>query len=201
MTPALRSLVALSAAIAWRDPAVLAAAIERAVRLAGPLDAEEALLQSYLFVGYPAALNAIAAWRRRTGRAAPARLAEPASIREERGERICRAVYGGAYVRLRANVAALQPELDAWMIEEGYGKVLGRPGMELVARELCIVGLLGAQPAADQLFSHMRGALRVGASMEDLEQALAEVAGVVSPERASAAYAVWQRVQARTGEG
>jgi 4-carboxymuconolactone decarboxylase len=201
MTPALRSLVALSAAIAWRDPAALAAAIERAARLADPQAAEEALLQSYLFVGYPAALNAIAAWRRRTERAAPARLGEPAAIREERGQQVCRAVYGRAYDRLRTNVAALQPELDAWMIEEGYGKVLGRPGMELVARELCVVGLLGAQPAADQLFSHLRGALRVGASIEDLEQALAEVAGVVSPERAAAAYAVWQRVRTRTGEG
>ena len=37
-----------------------------------PTPVEEALLQSYLFVGYPAALNAFALWRQLSGRPAPA---------------------------------------------------------------------------------------------------------------------------------
>jgi len=47
--------------------------IEASMRdLPEPTPVEEALLQSYLFVGYPAALNAFALWRQLSGRPAPA---------------------------------------------------------------------------------------------------------------------------------
>ena len=68
-----------------------------------------------------------------------------------RGEATCAAVYGPFYERLRLNIRALHPALDAWMIVEGYGKVLGRPGLDLARRELaCRGGLRGraAGPAA-----------------------------------------------------
>ena len=67
-TPA---LVRLSAALAARAEDMLEARL-RALASAGPavaLEVEETLLQSYLFLGYPAALNALALWRRLSGRA------------------------------------------------------------------------------------------------------------------------------------
>jgi alkylhydroperoxidase/carboxymuconolactone decarboxylase family protein YurZ len=75
--------------------------------------------------------------------------------------------------------------------------VLGRAGLALRKRELCIVALLAAQPARDQLFSHLRGALLAGASEDEVEAVLDAVAGVLPIERASAAYATWQRVRTR----
>jgi len=198
---AVQALVMLSAAVALRDPAKLAAAIDSAAAVADPGQVEEALLQSYLFVGYPGALQAIGMWRERTGRAAPAASAEEAGaareFRNARGEAVCRTVYGNAYAGLQRNVAALHPELGAWMIEEGYGKVLGRGGLPLVTRELCIVGLLCAQPAPRQLFSHLRGAQNAGASAEQIEAALDAVAQLLPLDRSAAAWAVWQEVRER----
>ncbi|HUH12047.1 MAG TPA: hypothetical protein VMK65_03020, partial [Longimicrobiales bacterium] len=54
------ALVRLSAALATGDAAALDAELERAAAVAAPQAVEEALVQSYLFLGYPTALNALA---------------------------------------------------------------------------------------------------------------------------------------------
>lgn len=173
-------LVALSAALAAGDPDRVAVRLDAAAASVDPVAVEEAILQSYLFVGFPAALNALARWRE--GRPAATAPTEGDGVHpwRERGERVCRAVYGGAYDALREGVARLHPDVEAWMVREGYGKVIGRPGLALPLRELCIVGLLAAQDAPRQLHSHLRGALNVGVSearvAAALEVALAEVA-------------------------
>ena len=75
-------------------------------------------------------------WRRISGRAV-----EPDALVEtwddvaewtRRGEQTCRAVYGSHYEKLRQNIRALHPALDAWMITEGYGKVLSRGALDLL---------------------------------------------------------------------
>ena len=85
---------------------------------------------------------------------------------------MCRRVYGTQYDGLRGNIAALHPDLDRWMVDEGYGRVLGRPGLPLVERELCIVGILTVLGTSRQLYAHLRGALRVGASPEEVAAAV-----------------------------
>lgn len=166
------ALVALSAAVAAGAPARVAARLDHAARVAEAAAVEEAILQSYLFVGFPAALNALALWRERVpGIAAPAEGLDPEAW-ASRGDAVCRTVYGGAYGALRSGVAALHPDVEAWMVQEGYGKVLGRPGLALGVRELCIVGLLAAQDAPRQLHSHLRGALNAGVPEERVEAAL-----------------------------
>jgi 4-carboxymuconolactone decarboxylase len=85
------------------------------------------------------------------------------------------------------------------MVTEGYGKVLGRPALALDVRELCIVALLVAQDAPQQLYSHVRGALRVGNSAEDVKEAVRVAGTVAGPERASAAMQVYDMVRARYG--
>lgn len=200
MDDAVRAVVALSAALGSGDRGRIEAAIDRAASVAEPVAVEEALLQSYLFLGYPAALNALALWRERTGgRAAPGVEEEWGGWRE-RGERVCERVYGGQYARLRENVARLHPELERWMLTEGYGKVLGRPGLELRVRELCIVALLAGADAEPQLHAHLRGALNVGASPEEVEEALALACRVVRAERGEAAMRVWEAVRRRWEE-
>jgi 4-carboxymuconolactone decarboxylase len=72
VTEGVGALVVLSAALTVADPEVLGAALDRAGALADPVQVEEVLVQSYLFLGYPAALNALALWRARSGRSAPA---------------------------------------------------------------------------------------------------------------------------------
>ena len=173
MNDALRALIALCAALGARNKAALTITMDQAAASADPTDVEEALLQSYLFVGYPVALQAIGMWRERTGNSAPAEANEedPRDWRP-RGEAVCAEVYGGQYERLRANIARLHPDMERWMLEEGYGKVLGRPGLDLKVRELCIVAVLVGLDTPQQLYSHLRGALNVGASMEEVETAV-----------------------------
>lgn len=162
---------------------------------------EEALLQSHLFAGYPAAIAALGRWRALAGASGAEAGLEEGVDWAERGAAVCERVYGGQYGRLRANVAYLHPELERWMVRDGYGKVLGRPGLALAARELCVVALLCAQDAEPQLYSHMRGALQVGCTEEQVETVL-EIAGrIVAPTNARAARRVWAKVRQRTGSG
>ena len=191
------ALVRLSAALAGGSDDALDAALDAAASVARPEAVEEALLQSYLFLGYPAALNAFGRWRRRQPRPAapPAPDDWPAWV--ERGAHVCERVYAGQYPRLRANIRALHPDMERWMVAEGYGKVLGRPGLELRARELCIVALLAGQRAEPQLYAHLRGALNAGARAEEVEAALSLATEHVGEERRGVAEAVWREVSAR----
>lgn len=195
-----RLLARLAAAVAAGDEQE----VGEAARDLGPLvprrAAEEAVLQTYLFAGFPAAINGFAAleraWPRRTdvgesvpggsaaqdeslpgGAAAkgvadavsPSRTTELAdgwNAWRERGEVLCARVYGPWYPRLRRRMRELSPELDEWMVVEGYGKTLSRPGLTNAERELCAVAALAAVGAAPQLEAHLEGARRMGLADE-----------------------------------
>lgn len=197
MTDSTRALLDISAALAGGSSGRLDSALRAAIGVAEPVAVEEALLQSYLFLGYPAALRGLAAWRRVSELPA---LAEPASdshLWEKRGAEICATVYGGQYERLRANIAALHPDMERWMVVEGYGKVLGRPGLGLKERELCIVALLAPQDAGPQIYSHLRGALNAGAEEADVDEAVRRLLGSLPPERSRMLVEQWNAVRAR----
>lgn len=194
-----RALLVLSAAVAAGDAAQRRAAMRRAAEVARPLAVEEALLQSYLFLGFPAALTALTEWRDIAGARADEEI-DRADLAEwtRRGEAVCRTVYGGAYERLRSNVRRVHPAMDDWMIQEGYGKVLARHGLDLETRELCIVAVLSAARREPQLHSHLRGALHAGCSPAAVEEALD--AGLELVDDASwreGARALWSRVRDR----
>src|SRR5579859_1226453 len=117
---------------------------------------EELLLQTYLFAGFPRALNAMREWRRLVS-APSADAGQTKGDTRAAGEATCENVYSNMYERLRQNIRALHPALDEWMIEEGYGKVLSRPGLDLGRRELCIVAACAATGQSRQLHSHLHG--------------------------------------------
>jgi 4-carboxymuconolactone decarboxylase len=197
MTEEVRTLIRISAALARSRPDQL----ERELRAARGVDAravEEVLLQSYLFLGYPAALRGLAAWRTISGVAAPADTPdEDPATWWERGARTCERVYGGQYARLRSNIAALHPDVERWMLLEGYGKVLSRPGLDLAVRELCIIALLASQDAAPQLYSHLRGALNAGASLDDVEETVRLLRDLLGREQSNRLAEQWRAVLAR----
>jgi 4-carboxymuconolactone decarboxylase len=197
VTDGVRALIEVSAALALGDREQLNGALSAALGSAEVTAIEEALLQSYLFLGYPAALRGIAAWRELSGRPAPEALPADVFAWRQRGEETCSRVYGGQYDRLRANIAALHPEMEQWMITEGYGKVLSRPGLDLATRELCIVALLAPQDAAPQLYSHLRGALNAGASETMVAEVVRQLEARLPAERASVLDTQWQAVRAR----
>jgi len=106
-------------------------------------------------------------------------------------------VYGKFYDKLRHNIVELHPELDEWMILEGYGKVLSRPGLDLVRRELCIVASCVAAGQDRQLHSHLHGARNVGAPEQAISDTLSALDGLVDEEHLKRAQLLWARVKDR----
>lgn len=206
LEPGARLLVEISAALAARDSGALEDAFARAAAgVCDRLSVEEALLQSYLFLGYPAALTALTAWRA-VGGPHPVEiddLATPERVADwiRRGESVCRRVYGRAYEKLRANVARAHPAMDQWMVTEGYGKVLGRPGLDLRDRELCIVAILAVTGWEPQLHSHLRGAVHAGARPSEVEEALEVGLRYAGEQPAASARRLWERVAGGQADG
>jgi 4-carboxymuconolactone decarboxylase len=150
------------------------------------------LLQSILMVGYPRVLVAFGLWRKASRVAAPSADpdAEYGKVAEwtARGEETCGVVYGPNYRRLRENVRDLHPALDLWMITEGYGRTMSRPGLDLLRRELCNVAQTAVLEVPRQLHSHLRGALHAGATFTQVD-------GVLSVVNPLLSYDQWKRVK------
>ncbi len=180
--PELQRVLGLyAAAVALSDAPAMTAALElgreRTVRRTAFY---ELALQSYLFLGFPRMLIAVehlaSVWPEPTPFVEPS----PVSALEalewfERGNALCKVIYGDAYQPLKAKVMSMSPELFSWMIVEGYGKVLSRPGLGSIEREIGNVAFLMVDDCESQLHSHMRGALRVGASPELLSAVIHDV--------------------------
>lgn len=58
------------------------------------------------------------------------------------------------------------------MIVEGYGKVLSRPQLGTVERELCTVAALTVMSKERQLLSHIKGSLNIGASKDEVREVI-----------------------------
>lgn len=189
-------LVDLAAALAAGDVDAEATAFDRLEATDRVAEVEELLLQSYLFLGFPVALEAFRRWRTR-GHPPPAAGEERWEVWHERGEAVCHTVYGDKYERLRQNVARLHPDLDRWMVAEGYGKVLGRPDLSLEVRETCIVGMLVVLGARRQLRSHLQGALNAGVEPADVEVVVERASRLARPEHVELARKLWRTLRAR----
>src|SRR5713101_9189536 len=164
---------------------------------------EELLLQSMLVVGYPLALVAFAAWR---GVGGPAPVegdgAEDLAHADweswaARGAAVCREVYGRAYHKLLVNLRALHPALEDLVLVDAYGKVIGRPGLDLKRRELCTVATTAVLGTAEQLHSHLRGALNTGASVAEIDAVLGAIDGDLDAEQRGTARKQWEDVKKR----
>jgi len=198
------ALVRVAAAVARGKAPELNArfAAARDARVPG-LWIEELLLQSMLVVGYPLALVAFGAWR---GVGGPAPVegdgAEDLAHADweswaARGAAVCRAVYGRAYHKLLVNLRALHPALEDLVLVDAYGKVIGRPGLDLKRRELCTVATTAVLGTAEQLHSHLRGALHTGASAVEIDAVLGVIDGDLDAERRWTVREQWEDVKGR----
>jgi 4-carboxymuconolactone decarboxylase len=194
------TLVRLAALLAGGREAAIRTALAAAAQRVRPVWVEEVILQTYLFAGFPRALNAAREWRRLSGLPAPAHdegADYDASRWLARGLETCATVYGPFYDRLRVNIRELHPALDTWMIVEGYGKVLGRPGLDLARRELCVVAACAIAGQDRQLHSHLHGALHAGAAPGVVAAVLELMAEFVDADDVRRYRALWARVQGK----
>jgi 4-carboxymuconolactone decarboxylase len=199
LDPPTRALVRLAVAVARGQEADIAERSRAAVAAEVPaVWVDELLLLSMLMVGWPRALGAAAVWRRESGFRAPAADASVAESLDDwrvRGEAACRVIYGVNYERLRENVRALHPALDAWMVRDGYGRVLSRPGLDLARRELCVIAQTAVLQAGPQLLSHLKGALHAGATNEAVAEAVRLIAPDLRESERRLLEEMWSRAQ------
>jgi 4-carboxymuconolactone decarboxylase len=190
-------LVRVAAAIAALDENSVRKEMEAAHSRVDPALIEEVILQSYLFAGFPRALNAARIWRTFSAKPVPSTLAQADDLEgwREQGRQTCAIVYGSAYQKLRDNIRALHPLLDEWMITDGYGKVLSRPLLNLKLRELCIVAACAASGQQRQLHSHLRGALNAGVSGDTVASTLDSLSDLIPPDRLASYKLLFARVR------
>ena len=204
LEPQTAALVRVAAALAEGKTSELEARLRAAQGAGVPARwIEELLLQSLLVVGYPLALVAFGVWRQVSG-PDPDQGHDAEQLAHadweawaERGAAVCRAVYGRAYHKLLVNLRALHPALEDLVLVDAYGKVIGRPGLDLKRRELCTVATTAVLGTADQLHSHLRGALNTGAAGEEIEAVLTVIDEDLDPEHRRRAREQWRDVKRR----
>lgn len=148
-------------------------------------EVRESLRMVHLFCGFPRALDALAAAAPELGGGAAA-AAPPEDdaplhrLFRERGRALFDRVYGPDAARVHERLVALDPELTAWVLEDAYGRVLARDVLAPAVRERLAVVFLAAQGLRNQLPGHVRGALRCGATADEVEASLAAAAAWVT---------------------
>ncbi len=145
--------------------------IRSAVRAgASPDRLDEALLQLVPFAGFARAINAFRILQEIAPHAP--RSGEPPRAFRQRGEALCRRIYGPVYGRMIARMRSYHPDLAEWILADGYGKALARPILSVRERELLILPVLAAMKVPLQQRSHVEGARRVGASSREIRAVL-----------------------------
>jgi 4-carboxymuconolactone decarboxylase len=162
---------------------------------------EELLLQSFLNVGYPLTLAAFGLWREMVpevadGGGEPLEHAKH-NAWKERGAAAAGEVYGRTYQKLLANLRALHPAIEHLVVTDAYGKILAREGVDGKWRELGTLAAIAMLDAPNQLHAHLRGALNLGWTREEVDALLALLEHDMTPEHALDVWSKWAEVRER----
>jgi len=205
-----RALVHVAVAVATGDTEALRQrCIAARAAQVPPRWIDELLLQSLLNVGYALGLQAFGVWREVNPAPVAADMGEPVvhSAWQEwaaRGARVCHEVYGRTYHKLLVNLRALHPALEALVLVDAYGKLMGRDGLDLKRRELCTIAEIAVLDTPRQLHAHLRGALNADATADEVDEVLALVEGDIGTAQATRTWELWADVRERnlgTGDG
>ncbi|AWN23808.1 4-carboxymuconolactone decarboxylase [Deinococcus irradiatisoli] len=101
-------------------------------------------------------------------------------------------IFGDQHDRIQQRLAALDPDLAAYIRDFAYDTVYQRPGLDLKTKELLACALLTSLGAEKELKTHLRGALRAGASETEVREALLFMAPYLGFPRVVAAFSQLQ---------
>ena len=124
----------------------------------------ETIIQIYLFCGFPATIEALKIFNSVFPNYKKKQSKFDLSHYLKKGQKNCLKIYKSNYDKLINNFDNLSPDLKSWMIIEGYGKVMGRPGLSIKERELINVAILSTNFYEHQLYSHLKGALNTNSN-------------------------------------
>jgi alkylhydroperoxidase/carboxymuconolactone decarboxylase family protein YurZ len=133
----------------------------------------ELFLHVSLLLGFPSMLEGLSALR---SIAPMAKTSGRTATREDvvtmRGWKSLKRVYGRTLNCLLLNLNTLHHEVPDMIIRDVYGRIVSRPGLSLREREIVNVVVLSIQRLDEQLYSHIRGALRLKVSETSLRIAI-----------------------------
>ncbi len=138
----------------------------------------ECFLQLHLFAGFPAALEAMRVLQRvwpveqENQETSVWSTIDDLSKVIARGQQLYERIYQDNAEVVRHEMLKLSPELAVWAVVDGYGKTLSRPGLDVGTRELAVIAVLAQLGWDRQLFSHILGAVNVGVSSDDIQEAI-----------------------------
>ncbi|KEF34385.1 4-carboxymuconolactone decarboxylase [Deinococcus sp. RL] len=81
-------------------------------------------------------------------------------------------IFGAQEERILTRLSRLDPDLMAYIRDFAYDTVYERPGLDLKTKELLACALLTALGSPPELRTHLRGALRAGATEAEVREAL-----------------------------
>ena len=95
----------------------------------------------------------------------------------DKGLEIRKAVLGAEYVeRSLANADDFMQDFQELLTSYCWGAVWGREGLSRRERSLLNLGMLASMGKTDELKLHVRGAINNGLSVDDIKEALLQVA-------------------------
>ena len=118
----------------------------------------------------------------------------------ERGAQVRRSVVGGDYVdRTARDVDPFIAEFFQLGTEHVWGGLWARPGLELKYRSLVVVTVLASLGRMHELRTHIRGALNVGWTPEELREVFLQMGGYAGYPAAIEALRVLVEVKRESG--
>jgi 4-carboxymuconolactone decarboxylase len=96
--------------------------------------------------------------------------------RRARGLRALGEITGATGESVVAGLRDLAPDLADWIIDFSYGDVMSRPGLDRRSRQLATIAALTAAGHAPQLAVHIRGALNVGCTRQEIVEVILQMA-------------------------
>lgn len=81
-------------------------------------------------------------------------------------------IFGEQHDRIQERLETLDPDLARYIREFAYDTVYQRPGLDLKTKELLACALLTSLGAESELKTHLRGAMRAGATETEVREAL-----------------------------
>lgn len=111
-----------------------------------------------------------------------------------------RDLWGEDADRIRQQLRELDPELAALIEEVAYERVFARPGLDLRTKELLAIAHLTSVGGEPELRTHVRAAVRVGATFEEVRETILHAAMFVGFPRAMAAMRAYAQ-ERRRAEG
>ena len=140
----------------------------------------ELFIHLSLFLGYPAMLDGLELVATLSKGHKKIPLRNSLERDEATGRRILGKIYGAPTQKLLKSLEQLHPGLGRRITREAYGNIMKRRGLTLAEREVINVVVLFLHRFDKQMYSHLRGSLRVGVRPGDLRAIICHTASLGS---------------------